>query len=860
MKISVIGSLVVVGTLAVAISTVRLVGRAADTPAEVAGRSLHFDRPSAGDNPGEEQPPPSGYAIPDAPALTPEEALKRFRLPAGYRIELVASEPLINTPVALDFDPDGRIWVVEMRGYQNNPDGSNRLESVGRIVVLEDTDGDGRMDRSRVYMDGLVLPRAVKVLSDGVLVGAPPNVWFTRDTNGDLRADEKVVIASDYGVMESNPANAPGALVWGMDNWIHSSVYSNHFRRIDGKWTKRPVPVLGHWGVGMDDFGRTYMNGNSGPMRANVIASHYHLRNPNFGGSGGVYEAISSAEENEVWPVRPTPGVNRGYMNGVLRRDGTLTKYTACCAVAIFRGDRLPDDVRGNYFVAEPAANLVRRSIVTEAGDGRISAANAYKKAEFLASTDERFRPVNIFSAPDGTLYIVDMYRGTLESHPFVTTYLKRQIYERGLDQPLDRGRIYRIVHESMKPGPAPRMSRMSTPELVGCLSHRNGWWRDTAQRLLVERNDRAAVAALRKLAAESTWEIARLHALWTLEGLAALRVDDLIAALGDKSAKIRAAAVRLAEPWLGNRDDARLLTAVTKANEDPASGVRLQVAASLGEVKTPEAEAALATLLAHHATQPYVIGAVASGLKGRELEFLQRLGQDRAWQEAAPSYEQVFGVLASAVFTEASAERVNRLLSWTAATGRAGWQRIAVLGSVSKPVRLSSQVSVPRELSDSADERIRSLASQLSRRLVVAEKAGAAGARLTPTELTAANRGEKAYIVYCAQCHQADGRGMPDTALPLAGSKWVLGPGELTAKIVLQGKQSKAALMPPWGGVLDDAAISAIVTYVRHHWGNNASAVSPEMVRKARSETQTMSGFWTEELLAQEAAQADAK
>ena len=253
------------------------------------------------------------------------------------------------------------------------------------------------------------------------------------------------------------------------------------------------------------------------------------------------------------------------------------------------------------------------------------------------------------------------------------------------------------------------------------------------------------------------------------------------------------------------------------------------------------------------------MIGAVVSGLKGRELEFSQRLGQDPAWQEAAPSYEQVFGVLASAVFTEASAERVNRLLSWTAATGRAGWQRIAVLGSVSKPVRLSSQVSVPRELSDSADERIRSLAGQLSRRLVQAEKAGAVGARLTPAELTAANRGEKAYIVYCAQCHQTDGRGMPDTALPLAGSKWVLGSAELTAKIVLRGKQGKGALMPPWGGVLDDSAISAIVTYVRHHWGNNASAVSPEMVRKARSETQSMCGFWTEELLAQEAAKLGA-
>lgn len=273
--------------------------------------------------------------------------------------------------------------------------------------------------------------------------------------------------------------------------------------------------------------------------------------------------------------------------------------------------------------------------------------------------------------------------------------------------------------------------------------------------------------------------------------------------------------------------------------------------------MNTRETDAALATLLAGHATQAYLIGAVVSGLKGRELEFLQRFGSDHAGQKAArPSFDEVFGVLASAVFTEAAPDRVNQLLHWAAAAGRAGWQQRAVLGSVTKPVRFSREVSVPRELSESADEQVRSLAGQLSRRLVVARPAGTKGTKLTPAELTAANRGEKAYIVYCAQCHQADGRGLAGTALPLAGSKWVLGPGELTAKIVLRGKQSPGSLMPPWGGVLEDSAIASIVTYVRHQWGNNATAVSPEMVRKTRAETQSMAGFWTEELLAQEAVQ----
>lgn len=819
-----------------------------------------FDRPSAGDNPGEAQPPPSGYVIPPAPVLSPEQALKSFRLPPGYHMEVVASEPLISTPVAIDFDPDGRIWVVEMRGYQNNPEGSDRLNPIGRISVLEDTDGDGRMDRSRVYLDNLVLPRSVKVLSDGVLVAEPPNIWFTRDTNGDLRADEKVAIATDYGVKEGNPANAPSGLMWGMDNWIQSTAYGTFFRRVDGQWTRKSVPSLGKWGWGMDDSGRTYMNGSSGPIRANLLASDYLARNPHVDVAGGVYEVIADPSELEIWPARATPGVNRGYQKGILRKDGTIVHYTAVCGLTIFRGERLPGELRGNHFMAEPAANLIRRSVITEAPDGRLSAANPHMKSEFLASTDERFRPVNINTAPDGTLYIVDMYRGILESHPFVTTYLKRQIYERGLQAPLDYGRIYRVVHDSMKPGPPPRLSALSAAELVPSLAHRNGWWRDTAQRLLVERHDQSVAPALRRLATTADWDVVRLHALWTLDGLNALNASDVSQALKDQYPKVRSTGVRLSEPWLRDHKDSPLTAAVLAAVNDADASVRLQAAASLGELGGPDAEAALAALLSKHAAQPYIIDAVVSGLPGRELEFLQRLGGKNAAAEAPPSHEEVFQTLAAAIFSEGSAERVTRLLQWTAEAGRTGWQQQAVLGSVTKPVRLSAKVEIPREFARAADQRVLAQAEQLGKRFLWPGKEGSARGELTTAEKGLLRIGERAYTVNCAPCHLADGRGLPDTAAPLAGSKWVLGPDALAARIVLLGKQGKVALMPPWGNVLDDRQIAAILTYVRRQWGNHAPSVLPETVRKVRSEIRTKSGFWTDESLTEEAARLGLK
>ena len=267
---------------------------------------------------------------------------------------------------------------------------------------------------------------------------------------------------------------------------------------------------------------------------------------------------------NATYPARPTPGVNRGYQFGVLRPDGRLASFTGVASPTVYRGDRLPSELYGNVFVAEPAGNLVSR-IIVRADDAGVTAERAYPGSEFLASTDERFRPVYLSSAPDGTLYIVDMYRGIIQHKGYITEYLRDQILSRGLEQPIARGRIYRVMHDSTRRGPDPGMSRASGAVLVRTLEHPNGWWRDTAQRLLVERGDQSVMPSLESMATTAPLARTRLHALWTLDGLGALAPALVVRALGDTAADVRLSAVRLAERWL-KEGDAAIASAVVRA------------------------------------------------------------------------------------------------------------------------------------------------------------------------------------------------------------------------------------------------------------------------------------------------------
>jgi hypothetical protein len=340
----------------------------------------------------------------------------------------------------------------------------------------------------------------------------------------------------------------------------------------------------------------------------------------------GSYERLAdeNTDLNTVWPVRPNPGTNRAYQTGIDREDGTLARFTAVCAPLVYRGDRLPAELYGNVFVADPAANLVSRLTLSDDGSG-IRARKAYERGEFLASTDERFRPVYLSNAPDGTLYIADMYRGIIEHRISITMYLRDQILARKLDRPTGYGRIYRVVHDTTRRDLTRPFGQASPAELVSALSHPNGWRRDTAQRLLVERGNRSVVPALAALAGTAPDARTRLHALWTLDGLDAIEPATVMKALEDGARDVRVSAIRIAERWLGEPDHP-IVAAVLKRLDDRDWAVRKQLAASIGALPNGPREDAAVAILDRYGDDPVVMDAALSGLRGSEARVLDRL------------------------------------------------------------------------------------------------------------------------------------------------------------------------------------------------------------------------------------------
>lgn len=778
--------------------------------------------------------------------------MEAFTVQPGFRVELVASEPLIHDPVAIDFDEGGRIWVAEMRSYMPNIDGEGELEPTGRIVVLKDTNGDGRMDQSTVFWDGLILPRSIRVVAGGVLVGEPPNLWFARDTNGDGRMDEKTVVTDDYSHREANPELGGNGLLIGLDNWIENAMYSGgSFRFRNGEWVNRPALRRGQWGISMDDFGRYFTNSNSDYLRADLVSYHYFARNEHFprgrrgipGQSSGVYWRVDSNQE--TWPSRITPGVNRRVH---LRDDGTLARFTAACAPLVYRGTNFPESYRGDVFVAEPAAHFIRRAILEEDANGVITGRNAYDRDEFLSSSDERFRPVNLYNGPSGGLYVVDMYRGVLQHRQFVTTYLRKQVEERGLEEPVALGRIYRVVHDEGPLDSAPRMSASPVEELAGFLAHENGWWRDTAQRVLIERGDLTVAPRLREMAMGDNNSLARIHAYWTLEGLGETTPEFLIEAISDPAPHGRAQVLRVAEEWL--RDDREAIWPVFERGLADESGiVRRQAALSLGGIRGEEVEEAYARLLAESPDLPFLAESVLSGLEGRELEFLERMLERADWQVERDGSRGLPQLFAAAVMNEGIGERIDRLFVLAGRDEFPEWARLAILEGVERsrvrslPVRPDGLA----QLALSGSERIRAAAMELAENLE-----WPAGGEEEPPELLSPEaqerlaQGRRYYEMTCAACHQPDGSGMEGLAPALAGSEWVTGDRKSLIKVLLHGKESAEWAMPPFGA-LDDETLAAIVSYLRQSWGHQRSIIDAGDVRVVREATAGRRGPVTE-------------
>ena len=851
----------------------------------------------------------------DSSPRSPGQELETFSMPPGYHLQLVASEPMVVDPIVIDWDPDGRMWVIELVSFmpEINPTIEREHEPVCRIVVLEDTDGDGKMDKRTVFADGLILPRALKVLDHGVLVGEPPNLWLMRDTNGDLKADTKELVASDYGRLDGNVEHNDNGLTWALDNWMHTSESAVLLRLKDGKFEERRTLPRGQWGNSQDDAGHIYRNSNEQVLFVDLVPTEYYARNPNLIRTRGSYESLQGDkyENNTVWPVRPTPGVNRGYETGILRDDGSLAAYTSVSSPVVYRGDRLPAELLGNVFVTEPAANVVSRLVLNDDGT-KIIARKAYDKREFLASTDERFRPVYLSSAPDGTLYVVDMYHGVIEHKAFITEYLRDQMLSRNLDKELHRGRIWRVVHDTTARGPQPALSRATPQSLVAALSHPNGWWRDTAQRLLVERGAKPVASQLAQLAESAPDPRTRLHALWTLDGNDLTTPAIVIRALGDRSRDVRVSAIRLAERFMPN--DRGVQAAIARLVDDSDWNVQQQLAASMSALPDGAREATMTALLAKRGDSPVVVDAALSGMRGHENGLLTELLQNTAQTTAR---EQAIMMTAATVVRNAQETAAQKLLVWVADEGHPGWARSAVLrgaelaltgaappgtigrrgatanggdapcptcagarggpggasafggnrsanaargggrgpggrfGGGGQTLRLQSEPSAFIELAAAGGD-FGSRATLLLSHIEWPGKPGMAApiAPLTAEEQKRFDSGHEVYLNLCQACHQADGRGQEKVAANLVGSTLALAPATVGARILLNGKDGPIGQMPPLGAGLTDDQIANVLTYIRREWGNTGAAVDSQTIKDTRTAVSGRARPWTNDEL----------
>ncbi len=575
--------------------------------------------------------------IPHTPAA---EATATFRLAGGFGVELVAAEPLVGDPVDACFDEFGRMYVAEMHGYpfsqeptRLNPQGGG-AKNAGIIRLLEDTNGDGRMDKSHIFADQISWPTSLCCYDGGVFVIAPEFLYYFKDTDGDNRADVREVVLSGFG--RDNVQAVTNGLKWDLENRIAFAAGRNP-KNI--KHRGQPMPTVGgdlrfnpktetfepltgglQFGHSMDDWGTRFVCSNSNHIQQVVFPQGYLSRNPYFVASGLIRSIASDGASGRVFRISPPEpwriirqkwrAADKGYRlvinadggwefvpldpskkKGAVPTEYPVGYFTSATGITIYRGNAYPERYRGNAFVGDVGGNLVHRKVV-QTDHVVYRADRADQGEELLASSDNWFRPVNFVNAPDGTLYILDMYRETVE-HPYsIPDEIKKFLH---LTSGSDRGRIYRLVSPEMKRIRPIRLGDLTNAELVAQLASENGWNRETAQRLLWERQDATIAPLLDQLLISSANPLGRLHALYTLQGVGSLKPAHIRRGLEDPHPRVRAHAVHLAEPMI--RDSADLLSDLVALCGDESPHVRFQLAFTLGESSDPQAIAGLARL-----------------------------------------------------------------------------------------------------------------------------------------------------------------------------------------------------------------------------------------------------------------------
>lgn len=596
--------------------------------------------------------------LPFVPPTPPEQAAGKFRVLHGFRMELLAAEPLVASPVAMTYDENGRAYVCEMRDYpytdkaNHKPSQENPTDQpIGRVRLLEDTDGDGDFDKSVVFAEGLSWPTGVACWKGGVFVAATPDIWYFKDTDGDGRADERRKVFS--GFRKLNVQAVMNNLVWGLDNRIHGAGGSNGGKivadaraeeaattlaradfRFDAREPKLELMSGGaRFGGSFDDWGNRFLCNIRNPAQHIVLPSRYLARNRWLAAPAVLNDMAVSGDQLPVHAISPPEPWRvirakrwAGERDIVMPRSELVGAgvVTSASGVTSYRGAAYPKEFQDNVFVCECAGNLLYRLKLTPDGV-TFKAARVDGDAEIVASTDNWFRPVNFVNAPDGTLHILDMYRENIE-HPWS---IPEDIHAAvDLEAGRDMGRVWRLTPPGFNPVPSPKLGRATSAELVAELENPNSWWRETAQRLLFERQDASIVPALHDLVRKGLSPQSRLHALWTLEGLGSLEDPDVLIALKDASAGVREHAVRLSE------SRPALVDAVLALADDLEPRVRFQAAFTLGEFKDDRTLEALRRIAWRDHADPWVRAAILSSTAETGARLLARLLEDKAFAE----------------------------------------------------------------------------------------------------------------------------------------------------------------------------------------------------------------------------------
>lgn len=639
-------------------------------------------------------------------ALTPKEEQASFKLPDGLKIEFVATEPDIVDPVAMCFDAKGRMYVCEMRGYPNGGVGTGN-ETRGKIKCLEDKDGDGVFETVTTFAEGLRFPMGVMSYKGGLLVAVAPDLLYLEDTDGDGKADKTTVLYTGFNL--ANIQQMVNGLQWGLDNWVYGicgsdggiitspqqkdmpavSLRNRGFRfKPDVPGSLEPTSSGGQYGLTADDYQRWFTATNSQHLRQIVLPEHYLKRNPYLAASAvtldipehGAAAKVFRISPFEPWRVERTtrragaPDAKR-FPTTELVPGGYIT---SACSPLIYTADLLPKEYRGNNFVCDPANNLVHRELLKDKG-AVFTAVRAYEDKEFLASTDNWFRPVDLKIGPDGAIYVLDFYREVIETPLSLPDDIKKQLNleSRG------RGRIWRIAPKDFKPAKMPDLSAMTAKQLAEELASANPWRRITAQQLIVEKPNKDAVARVRELLPTTKGTPGRANLLWTLHGLGELKIDDLKPAYDDPEAGVRETASRLSEPFFG--DSAALCARAGKLAADPAPRVRFQLAFSAGEMPTTDAAKVLAAILEKDASDSWTVTAALSSAKLCGFEILEGLTEKGKQPNA-----QIVARLAAMVGAKGDAKHITRVLELVA-EGRAPGADAALLDGLGQGMRASA-------------------------------------------------------------------------------------------------------------------------------------------------------------------------